>query len=162
MWTWGFPGGSDGKESACNARDLGSIRGLGRSPGEGNGNPLQYSCLENPMDRGVWQVISSPWGRKELDKTERLTLSLLCECDRWHFQEEASTTIAWSCHFLYFPHYETNNVPDNSCHFLLVLNDSSISRVDVNPQWINSWAANQPLPSHAHRNFKVAFYCLIL
>ena len=54
--TWGFPGGSAGKESACNARDPGSIPGLGRSPGEGHGNPLQYSCLENPMDRGVWQA----------------------------------------------------------------------------------------------------------
>ena len=51
---WGFPGGSDGKESACNSRDPGSIPGSGRSPGGGHGNPLQYSCLENPMDRGVW------------------------------------------------------------------------------------------------------------
>jgi hypothetical protein len=50
----GFPGGSDGKESACNAGDLSSIPGLGRSPGEGNDNPPQYSCLENPMDRGAW------------------------------------------------------------------------------------------------------------
>ena len=49
-------GGSDGKESACNAGDPGSIHGLGRSPGEGNGKPLHYSCLENPMDRGAWQV----------------------------------------------------------------------------------------------------------
>ena len=49
-----FPGGSDGKASAYNAGDLGSITGLGRSPGEGNGNPLQYSCLENPMDGGAW------------------------------------------------------------------------------------------------------------
>ena len=49
----GFPGSPDGKESACNAGDLGSIPGLGKSPGEGNGNPLQYSCLENPMDRGA-------------------------------------------------------------------------------------------------------------
>ena len=46
----GFPGGSDGKESACNVGDLSSIPGLGRYPGEGNGNPLQYSCLEDPMD----------------------------------------------------------------------------------------------------------------
>ena len=46
----GFPGGSEDKVSACDAGDLGSIPGLGRSPGEGNGNPLQYSCLENPMD----------------------------------------------------------------------------------------------------------------
>ena len=50
----GFSGGSDGKESACNAGDPGSIPGLGRSPGEGKGNPLQYSCLENPMDREDW------------------------------------------------------------------------------------------------------------
>ena len=53
----GFPGGSEGKESACNAGDLGSIPGLGRSPGGGHCNPLQYSCLENPMDRGAWQAI---------------------------------------------------------------------------------------------------------
>ena len=46
--------GSDGKASVCNAGEPGSIPGLGRSPGEGNGSPLQYSCLENPMDRGVW------------------------------------------------------------------------------------------------------------
>ena len=52
----GFPGVSEGKESACNVGDLGSIPGLRRSPGEGNGNPLQYSCLENPIDRGAWQV----------------------------------------------------------------------------------------------------------
>ena len=52
----GFSGGSDGKESACNALDPGSITGLGRSPGEGNGNSLQYSCVENPMDRGAWQA----------------------------------------------------------------------------------------------------------
>ena len=50
----GFPGGSDSMASACNAGDLGSIPGWGRSPGEGNGNPLQYSCLENSMDRGAW------------------------------------------------------------------------------------------------------------
>ena len=50
----GFPGGSDSKVSAYNAGDPGSIPGLGRSPGEGNGNPLQYSCLENPMDGGAW------------------------------------------------------------------------------------------------------------
>ena len=52
--TMGFPGGSDSKASACNAGDLGSVPGLGRSPGKGNGNPLQYSCLENPMDGGAW------------------------------------------------------------------------------------------------------------
>jgi len=50
------PGGSGGKEPACHVGDLGLIPGLRRSPGEGNGNPLQYSCLENPMDRGAWWV----------------------------------------------------------------------------------------------------------
>ena len=58
-----FPGGSDGKASVYNAGDPGLIPGLGRSPGEGNGNPLQYYCLENPMDRGAWwatvQVVKS-------------------------------------------------------------------------------------------------------
>ena len=52
----GFPVGSDGKESACNARDMGLIPGSGRSPGEGNGYPVKYSCLENPMDRGSWRA----------------------------------------------------------------------------------------------------------
>ena len=52
----GFPGGSDDKESTCNAGDWGLIPGSGRSPGGGNGNPLQYSCLGNPMDRGAWRV----------------------------------------------------------------------------------------------------------
>ena len=52
--TYDFPGGSDGKASAYNVEDPGSIPGLGKSPGEGNGNPLQYACLENPMDREAW------------------------------------------------------------------------------------------------------------
>ena len=63
----GFPGGSNGKESACDAGDVGLIPGVGRSPGEGHGNPLQYSGLENPRDY-------SPWGRKESDTTEQLSL----------------------------------------------------------------------------------------
>ena len=53
----GFPGGADGKESVCNAGNPVSIPGSGRSPGEGNGNPLRYSCLEKPMDRGDWRAI---------------------------------------------------------------------------------------------------------
>ena len=52
----GFPSGSDSKDSVCNVGDLHSVSGLGRSPGEGNGYPLQHSCLENSMDRGAWQV----------------------------------------------------------------------------------------------------------
>ena len=57
MRTLGFPGGSDDKESACNAGDLGSIPGLKGYPGRGHGNPLQYSCLENPTNRGAWQAV---------------------------------------------------------------------------------------------------------
>ena len=64
---WGFPGGLDSKESVCNAKDLDSIPGLGRSPGEGNSNPLQYSGLENPLDRGAWWatvgVVTESWTR---------------------------------------------------------------------------------------------------
>ena len=63
------PDGSEGKASACNVGDLGSISGSGRSPGEGNGNPLQYSCLENPMDGGTWWAIVHEV-RKESDTTE--------------------------------------------------------------------------------------------
>ena len=68
----GFPGGSAGKECACSVGDLGSIPGLGRSPGEGNSYPLQSSCLRIPMDRGAWGCCI-PWGLKELDRTERLS-----------------------------------------------------------------------------------------
>ena len=71
----GFPGGSDSKHSACTVRDPGSIPGLERSPGEGNGNPLQYSCLENPMDREAWWATYSPWDRKEVDMSERLSMT---------------------------------------------------------------------------------------
>ena len=56
---WDFPGGSDGKASVYNVGDLGSIPGSGRFPGEGNGNPLQYYCLENPMDGGAWSRLLS-------------------------------------------------------------------------------------------------------
>ena len=68
----GFPGGSDGKESACNTGDVGSISRSGRSPGEGNGNPLQYPCLGNPMKRGAWWV-TVRGVTKELDMAERLS-----------------------------------------------------------------------------------------
>ena len=68
----GFPGSSDGKESACNAEDLDSVPGLGRSPGGGHGTPLQYSCLENP--HGQRSLVGySPRGRKKLDMTKQLS-----------------------------------------------------------------------------------------
>ena len=73
MWILGFPGGSVIENLSASARDTGDpglIPQLGTSPGEGNGNPLQYPCLENPMDRGAWQATCSPWGHKESDMTE--------------------------------------------------------------------------------------------
>ena len=80
----GFPGGSDGKESAYNLRDPDSIPGSGRSPGEGNGNPFQYSCLENPTDRRVWRATA--YGVTELDTTELLILSL-SEPAKWQSED---------------------------------------------------------------------------
>ena len=67
FYSFCFPGSSDGKESVCNVGDWGSIPGLGRSPGKGNANPFQYSCLQNPMDEEAW------WAHKESDMTEQLT-----------------------------------------------------------------------------------------
>ena len=69
-FTFTFPDGSEGKEPTCNARDLDLIPGLGRSLGGGTDNPLQYSCLENPMDRGAY----GPWDLKESDMTEQLSM----------------------------------------------------------------------------------------
>ena len=68
-----FPGGSDGKDSTCSVRDLGSIPGLGRSPGEGNSYLVQYSCLENPMDRGAW--LATVHEVAESDTAEQLPLA---------------------------------------------------------------------------------------
>ena len=74
MLDGGFPGGSDSKESAYNAGDQGSIPGLGRSPGGHYGNPLQYSCLENPMDKGAWPA--TVHGVTKSDMTEQLSMSI--------------------------------------------------------------------------------------
>ena len=71
--SFGFPGGSDGKESVCNAAGLGLIHGSRRSLGEGNSYPLKYSCLENSIDRGAWQATVHGVA-KESDMTERLSL----------------------------------------------------------------------------------------
>ena len=68
----GFPGGSNGKESACDVGDLGSNPVSGRCPGEENGYSLVYSCLENSMDRGAWEAGYSQWSCKDLDMTEQL------------------------------------------------------------------------------------------
>ena len=82
-----FPDSSVGKESACNAANLGSIPGLGRYPGEGNGNSLQYSCLVNSVDKGVWQA--TVHGITELDTTERLTLSF----SYWVISQQTLTSL---------------------------------------------------------------------
>ena len=91
MAAFGLPRWLSGKESPCNAGDLGSICGSGRSLGEGNGNPLQYSCLENPMDRGAWWATVRGVA-KELDTTLVtkqqqygcfcITLAELSSCDK--------------------------------------------------------------------------------
>ena len=81
----GIPGGSDGKESACDAEDSGLIPGSGRSPGEGNGNPIQYSCLENPMGRGAWQA-TVHGSHKELDTTKQLLFHFIKRFkEKWTF-----------------------------------------------------------------------------
>ena len=86
----GFPGDSDSKESACNAGDLGSVPGLGKSPGGGHGNPLQYSCLEN--HQGQRSPVGSPvgyspwgWGCKELDVTEQLITAQHVESESLYY-----------------------------------------------------------------------------
>ena len=78
----GFPGGSDIKESACNTGDLSSTHGLGRSPGEGHDNPLQYSCLENSHEQRSLAGYS-PWVHKVSDTIEQLTLALFTKSERW-------------------------------------------------------------------------------
>ena len=84
----GFPGGSDGKESACNAGDLGLIPGLGRSPGGGHGNPLQYSSLEN--SHGQSSLVGySPWDHKESDTTEQLSTQGV-----WRSSPDAETKLS--------------------------------------------------------------------
>ena len=85
------PGGSDGKASAYNAGDLGSIPGSGRSPGEGNGNPLQYSCLENPMDRGAWQAAVHGVAKSQTRLSDFIFFSNYITNEKIHFGTEERT-----------------------------------------------------------------------
>ena len=87
-----FPGGSDGNASAYNAGDLGSILGSGRSPGEGNSNPLQYSCLENLMDGGAWQaaVLGVTKSRTRLKRLSSMALNGF-EAHTWQLKQENKT-----------------------------------------------------------------------
>ena len=98
----GFPGGSEVKASACNAGDLGSILGSGRSPGEGNGNPLQYSCVENPMDRGAWWATVHGVGKS------RTRLRDLTLCIKWITNENSLIAQGTLFNALRWPKWEGN------------------------------------------------------
>ena len=92
----GFPSGSVVKNLPANAGDLGSIPGSGRSPEEGSGNPLQYSCLGNPMDRGAWWT-TVPWGCKQSNTTERLNSNWYiyrCNNMRAGFRHDWATSLS--------------------------------------------------------------------
>ena len=126
LWMWlGLPGGSDGKESACNAGDPGSVPGSGGSPGEGNGNPLQYSCLENSMDRGSWWA--TVFG---LQSQTRLSdyHYYYCKCDHWltgllHLSFwGTSTLLPTAAAPLYIPTsrawgFQLHHILTNTCYF---------------------------------------------
>ena len=117
----GFPGSSDHIESACNAGDQVQCLEVGRYPGEGNGNPLQFSCLENPKDRGAWQA--SVHGVTESDMTEQLTLLLLwiskdstvtVKTKQWNLMTSDSATLCNSLEVLFVklePSRRCNGLP---------------------------------------------------
>ena len=92
-----FPGGSDGKVSVYNAGDPGSNPGLGRSPGEGNGNPLQYYCLENAMDREAWKATVYGVAKSQTRRNERFGLVLLFSQNRIYEATFSSEICCKSC-----------------------------------------------------------------
>ena len=98
LWLGDFPGGSDGKASVYNVRDLGLIPGLGRFSGEGNGNPLQYSCLENPMDGGAWcRLLSMGSQRVRHDWATSLSFFLSCfRCSKLKMRSFWTMVCSWS------------------------------------------------------------------
>ena len=94
MFTLLSPGGLDGKASVYNAGDLGLIPGLGRSPGEGNGNPLQYYCLENPMDRGAWQAAVRGVAKSQTRLSDfTFTFAQSSEAASWQTAKGMTTTL---------------------------------------------------------------------
>ena len=105
-----FPGSSDSKESACNAGDPGSVPGLGKSPGEGNGNPFQYSCLENSMDRGAWWATDPRVTYSQTLLSDSLSLSLSHTHTHTHTMENS---------YQYIQLLKTISDINNKCFILL-------------------------------------------
>ena len=93
----GFPGSLVGKESACSAGDLGSIPGLGRSPGEGNGNSLQYYCLESPIDRGAWWATVHGVTRVGHDLVTKPP-----QCPKYFGRQFFTSSVTWEALFFFF------------------------------------------------------------
>ena len=130
----GFPGGSDGKESACHVEGPGSVCGLGRSLGEGNGYPLQCSCLENPMDRGAWRNSVHGVAKSQM----RLTLTLstkviaiffrnVCPILKWNIEIRGLKGSEWYLFVFYTMtvNTETEILCFCLCYCLLRLHSSS-------------------------------------
>ena len=143
----GFPRSSVGKQSACDTGDPGSIPGMGRSPGEGNGNPLQYSCLENPMNRGGWQVAVHGVTRVRHDLatntfTFSLSITLADSINIIHTSVQFSS-VAQSCPTLCHPvNRSTPGLPVH--HQLLELTQTHIHRVS------DAIQPSHPLSSPSH------------
>ena len=149
---WGFPGGSDSKLSACNVWDLGSILGSGRSSGAGNGNPLQYSCLENSVERGAWraavhgvtksQAWLSNWHFQFLSlSSERpfLTLYLKLFFSNFLVLHSYYNTYTFVCCIIFTTHLNKCSMKAETFFCLLDLELIPVhGRNSVNPGWMNS------------------------
>ena len=144
----GFPGGSDSKESTCNVGDMDSIPGLGRCPGGGHGNPVQYSCLENP--HGQRSLVGySPWGRKKSDTTEQLStasegvsLSLSSPVCLFTF-----TLLSPDKHFTCFTTFHFFMEIDflQSCTGQALVTGQALS-MTTGPRWFSCWYSAGLLP----------------
>ena len=134
IYILGFPGGSDGKESTCNAGDLGSIPGLGRSPGGGHGNSFQYSCLEHPHGQRSLEGYS-PWGHKSSDTTERISTYIL----RGNSESLLWLSLNQSLKILISP------------KFRLYILESTVSNYSVTTQHIYVWVLTARIPRHQIR-----------
>ena len=134
IYILGFPGGSDGKESTCNAGDLGSIPELGRSPGGGHGNSFQYSCLEHPHGQRSLEGYS-PWGHKSSDTTERISTYIL----RGNSESLLWLSLNQSLKILISP------------KFRLYILESTVSNYSVTTQHIYVWVLTARIPRHQIR-----------